>query len=79
MNCRKIYVNTFCINLDIIAYFFPFFEVFAFLYFDELEIIKSELSGGTDVVVEKLHDLAELVAIQDALRLGIHCEGRRRI
>jgi len=53
--------------------------VFAFLNFDELEIIKGELSGGTDRVVEKLHDLAELVAVQDALRLGIHCEGRRRV
>lgn len=66
--------------ISLLIFFFPFFEVlFAFLYFDELEIIKSELSGGTDRVVEKLHDLAELIAVQDALRLGIHCEGRRRV
>lgn len=78
MNCRKIYVDIFAlISISLLIFFH--FEVFAFLYFDELEIIKSELSGGTDLVVEKLHDLAELVAVQDALRLGIHCEGRRRI
>ena len=78
MNCRKIYVDIFAlISISLLIFFH--FEVFAFLYFDELEIIKSELSGGTDLVFKKLHDLAELVAVQDAFRLGIHCEGRRRI